>query len=323
MPDAATLAPETVREALRLLGDDQASSGRTQAVRALRELLSVPGAVRTLVDRAPEGARAAFARLATDGPAAVEDLLDRGWWGHGTLPPPLDWLQRRALVTIGPDALVHALDEARRSFLDLAFALDLSPDPPGSASAAPSPAAAGPDPWGAVAGSAGAEPPLRVERAGCVVVAPGPAALDRALNVPAAGLRAVAPTVATSERSSGAVAAALRAAGVALDEDNVVPLRARGERSEPALPTASEDAVGPRAVRLLLNRAVGERRQVRLRYFASSRGGAATDRVVDPWTFTDDLLRGWCHLRLGERTFAVDRIGHARLLPTLVDHEPT
>ena len=306
MPDAATLDPETVREALRLLGDDQAPSGRTQAVRALRDALAVPGSVRALVARAPEGARAAFARLATDGPAAVEHLLDRGWWGHGTLPPPLDWLQRRALVTVGPDGLVHALDEARRSFLDLALALDLDPRTSGAA-----------DP-----GPTGTETPLRVERAGCVVVAPGPAALDRALNVAAAGLRAVAPTVATSERSSAAVAAALRAAGVVLDEDNVVPLRAARDRSEPALPTASEDAVGPRAVRLLLNRAVGERRQVRLRYFASSRGGAATDRVVDPWTFTDDLLRGWCHLRLGERTFAVDRIGHARLLPTLVDHEP-
>jgi len=302
VPDAATLDLETVREALRLLGDDTAPAGKAQAVRALRETLAVPGAVRTLVDRAPEGARAAFARLATDGPTAVEDLLDRGWWGHGTLPPPLDWLQRRALVTVGPDGLVHALDEVRRSFLDLALALDLDAGAPGAA------------------GSGAPEPPLRVERAGCVVVAPGPAALDRALNVPAAGLRAVAPTVATSERSSGAVAAALRAAGVVLDEDNVVPLRAARDRSEPALPTASEDAVGPRAVRLLLNRAVGERRQVRLRYFASSRGGAATDRVVDPWTFTDDLLRGWCHLRLDERTFAVDRIGHARLLPTPVDH---
>ncbi|MBA2316567.1 MAG: transcriptional regulator, partial [Euzebyales bacterium] len=52
------------------------------------------------------------------------------------------------------------------------------------------------------------------------------------------------------------------------------------------------------------------------------RGGAATDRVVDPWTFGDDLLRGWCHLRKGERAFAVDRVGRARLLPTAVDHPP-
>jgi predicted DNA-binding transcriptional regulator YafY len=155
-----------------------------------------------------------------------------------------------------------------------------------------------------------------VERAGCVVVAPSATALDRALTVTGAGLRGVAPTVAVSERSAPAVAAALRAGGVSLAQEEAVAVSA----AEPALPTAAEDAVGPRAVRVLLERAVAEQRQVRLRYFASSRGGAPTDRVVDPWTFGDDLLRGWCHLRLGERTFAVDRVGHARLLPTPVEH---
>ncbi|MBA2528383.1 MAG: WYL domain-containing protein, partial [Euzebyales bacterium] len=76
----------------------------------------------------------------------------------------------------------------------------------------------------------------------------------------------------------------------------------------------------PRAIRTLLQRAVSEERQVRLQYFASSRGGAATDRVVDPWRFRDDLLRGYCHLRDGERAFAVDRIGRARLLPSAIEH---
>ncbi len=300
MPGAAALDHATVREALRLLDGGEAPAGRAQAARVLREVLSAPGAVRALVERAPAGARDAFVRLVQDGAASVDDLLGRGWWGHGTLPPPLDWLQRRALVVVGPDGLVHPLDEARRGFLDLALALDLAPDGDEL-----------PGPEG-----------LRVEPAGCVVVAPSAAALDRALSVTAAGLRGIAPTVATSERSAAAVTAALRAAGVSLSEDAAVPVRVGEAGVEPALPTASEDAVGPRAVRSLLTRAVGEQRQVRLRYFASSRGGAATDRIVDPWTFADDLLRGWCHLRLGERTFAVDRIGHARLLPSAVDHQP-
>ncbi|MBW3602475.1 MAG: WYL domain-containing protein, partial [Actinobacteria bacterium] len=113
-----------------------------------------------------------------------------------------------------------------------------------------------------------------------------------------------------------AVRAALRAAGVSTSEHAVVPAAA----GAPALPGVAEDAVGPRAVRSLVRRALQEGRQLRLWYFASSRGGAATDRVVDPWAFDDDLLRGYCHLRTGERTFAVDRIGHARLLPDPVDH---
>jgi predicted DNA-binding transcriptional regulator YafY len=78
--------------------------------------------------------------------------------------------------------------------------------------------------------------------------------------------------------------------------------------------------VGPGAVRRLLQRAVAEGRQVRLEYFASSRGGAASERVVDPWAFADDLLRGYCHLRAGERTFALDRVGSARLLDEAIDH---
>ncbi|MDP8978415.1 MAG: WYL domain-containing protein, partial [Actinomycetota bacterium] len=103
---------------------------------------------------------------------------------------------------------------------------------------------------------------------------------------------------------------------VSLREHAVVPAAA----DAPALPGVAEDAVGPRAVRSLVRRGLEDGRQLRLWYFASSRGGAATDRVVDPWAFDGDLLRGYCHLRTGERTFAVDRIGHARLLPDPVDH---
>lgn len=286
MPGVDALTQSAVYEALRLAGRaDQPRTGAA-ARTALRELLGDRDAVRRLLDRAPAGARAAFMRLAVDGPAAVSDLLGRGWWGHGTLPPPLDWLQRRALVLTGADGLVHACDEARATF-----------------------------------GDQGADhplPPLRVDAAACVVVAPTSETLDRALTVAAAGLHAVAPTVALSRRPAQAVAAALRAVGLRLADTPVVTARP----AAPALPGTEEEAVGPRAVRALLARAVAEGRQLRLRYFASSRGGAATDRVVDAWSFTDDLLRGYCHLRGGERSFAVDRIGRARLLASPVEVGP-
>jgi WYL domain len=286
-----TLRYQEVREALRLLGGGEAPAHRGIALRQLRELLTAPGTVRSALDRAPEGAQAAFVRL-TQAPAPVEDLLGRGWWGHGTLPPPLDWLQRRGLVVVGEDGLVHATAEAYEGFARLT--LDLP-------EAATAPSAPG---------------PLRVEAARSVVVGPTSAVLDRALAVPAASLRAIAPTVAVSSRSPDVVTAALRGAGVVIAEDTVVVT----QPGEPALPTVTEEAVGPRPVRTLLERALAEGRQVRLEYFASSRGGAATDRVVDPWTFRDDLLRGYCHLRSSERTFAVDRIGRAQLLPSPIDH---
>lgn len=280
-----------VHEALRLLG----VRGRgPAAVRALRDRLGAAGTVRGLLASGPDGAPEAFARLAAAGPLSVEALLGRGWWGRGALPPPLDWLQRRALVAVGGDGLVHATHEARAAFAGGVRAERRQ----------------------APAGRPGTGDALRVEEAATVVLATEPPLLDRALGVPAAGLRAVAPTVAVSSRGPDAVRAALRAAGVSTSEHAVVPAAA----GAPALPGVAEDAVGPRAVRSLVRRALQEGRQLRLWYFASSRGGAATDRVVDPWAFDDDLLRGYCHLRTGERTFAVDRIGHARLLPDPVDH---
>jgi hypothetical protein len=290
VPSVGALTHQEVREALRLLGGGEAPAHRAAALRSLRDLLSAPGEVRGALDRAPEGVRAAFVRLVQEGPASVEDLLGRGWWGRGTLPPPLDWLQRRGMVLPGEDGLVHATDEARDGFALLTLDLPQAPEPETK--------------------------PIRVEEARAVVVAPNAAALDRVLGVPGAALRAVAPTVAVSARSPATVAAALRGAGVALDIDAAVAAHA----AEPALPTATEEAVGPRSVRALLERAVAEHRQVRLQYFASSRGGAATERVVDPWTFRDDLLRGYCHLRSDERAFAVDRIGRAHLLPTPLEH---
>jgi hypothetical protein len=288
-----SLPHDAVRAALRLLGEQDPPASRGAAQRLLREILSGYGVVRSLVERAPEGARAAFVTLIQDGPAPVEQLLGRGWWGRGALPPPLDWLQRRALVAVDEQGLVHALDEARAGFTDLTLSLDVPVLEPEAE-------------------------PLRVEPAGCVVVAATARQLDRAVGVTAAQLRAVAPTIALSPKPPAAVSAALRAAGVSLAHDQVVAASA----GSPALPGTAEDAVGPRAIRSLLERAMTEARQVRLEYFASSRGGAATDRVVDPWEFKDDLLRGYCHLRSGERTFAVDRIGRARLLATAVDHQP-
>jgi hypothetical protein len=303
------LRHEAVREALALLGVREPPTNRAAALRALREELRGYGAVRGLVDRAPGSAATAFARLAHEGPLSVEALLGRGWWGHGALPPPLDWLQRRALIQVGEEGLVHATTEAREGFLDQALwsPENLLQGPDGG----PAPEEESDDAAPAVEPT---DPRVRVERAGSVVVAPDPSALHAAVAVGGAGLRVIAPTVAVSARSAATVTAALRSAGVALLADVVVPAAA----AEPALPGTPESAVGPRAVRALLGRAVTEQRQVRLQYFASSRGGAATDRVVDPWSFRDDLLSGYCHLRAGERTFAVDRVGRALLLSSPV-----
>lgn len=280
------------------------------ALRLLREALDVPGAVARLLVHAPDGAREALVRLAEDGPALVEDLLGRGWWGRGTLPSPLDWLQRRGLVVAGPDGLVHGVDEARRNLVGAA-------DGEGGERAVQAPL---PDMDVADESARAAPgrdgPALRVSSARAVVVAPDAASLDRAVAVPGARLRIVAPTVAITDRAPELVTAALTEVGIALEGAAVVEARP----AEPALPGTSEDAVGPRAIRGVLARALDDGRQVRLQYYASSRGGQATDRVVDPWAFTDDLLRGWCHLRGGQRTFALDRIGRARLLPTALEH---
>ena len=295
MPGVAALTPAQVRDALGALGlADDADAGKSVRLRKLADALRSYGTVRTLLDRAPAAAREAFLGLVADGPAPVETVLGRGWWGRGMLPPPLDWLQGRGLVIVTDDGLLHPVDEAREGFLELTLEL------------------AG----GTAPGTAGDEHMVTVEAAAAVVVAPTPAVLNRVIGVPAAQLRGVAATVAVSPRRAADVAAALRAAGIRLDADAIVD----ASPSEPALPGTVEEAARPGAIRALLVRAVGEGRQVRLEYYTSSRAGAHTDRVVDPWEFTDDLLRGYCHMRQGERSFAVDRIGRARLLPTPVDH---
>lgn len=288
---------DQVREALRLLGVD-APAGRTTALRALRDAFGQFGFVRHQIEQAPPVARRAFLRLLHDGALPVEDLLGRGWWGRGLLPEPLDWLQRRALLAVDDAGRVVAVREARDGYLAAAGEM---------AAAAPSE----PEP--------GSDARLAVEPAGAVVVCNDIDVLHRAVAFEQAELRLIAPTVAVSPRSPATVVRALRQAGLPLIED----LQVAASSSQPALPDRVEQAVGPAAIRTLIDRAVDERRQVRLDYFASSRGGVATDRVVDPWTFVDDLLTGWCHLRTAERTFALDRIGRARLLPSRIVHHPT
>jgi hypothetical protein len=285
---------DEVREALRLLGVD-APTGRTTALGALRDALGQFGRVRQQLEQAPPQARAAFLRLLHDGPLPVEDLLGRGWWGRGMLPSPLDWLQRRALVLVDDAGRVVAVPEARAGYLATGGtdAVRSSTAPARSAR-------------------------LGVEPAGAVVICEDAGLLQRAVALERAELRLVAPTVAVSSRTPAQVVRALREAQLPLVED----LQVAASTDQPALPGRVEQAVGPAAIRTLLARAVDEERQVRLDYFASSRGGVATDRVVDPWRFVDDLLTGWCHLRTAERTFAVDRIGRVRLLPATIDHRP-
>ncbi len=285
---------DEVREALRLLGVD-APTGRTTALRALRDALGQFGFVRQQLDHAPPQARAAFLRLLHDGPQPVEELLGRGWWGRGMLPTPLDWLQRRALVLVDDAGRVAAVAEAREGYLATGGTGAVRSDTRPGRSAR-----------------------LGVEPAGAVVICEDPDLLHRAVALARAELRLVAPTVAVSSRSPATVVRALREAQLPLVED----LQVAASANQPALPGRVEQAVGPSAIRTLLERAVDEERQVRLDYYASSRGGVATDRVVDPWRFVDDLLTGWCHLRTAERTFAVDRIGRVRLLPAAIDHRP-
>ncbi|MBW3606512.1 MAG: WYL domain-containing protein [Actinobacteria bacterium] len=292
------LALDDVREALTLLGIDP-PSGRTTALRTLRGAFADFGFVRQQLEQAPAPARAAFLRLLHEGPLAVEQLLGRGWWARGLLPSPLDWLQRRAFVLVDDAGRVVAVDEARQGYLG------------GGHERSPS--------VGGVATADAATARLGVEPAGAVVICQDADLLHRAVTLTSAQLRLVAPTVAVSPATPATVVRSLREANLPLTEDLQVAASSR----QPALPDRVEQAVGPQAIRTLLDRAVREERQVRLDYYASSRGGAATDRVVDPWQFVDDLLTGWCHLRTAERTFALDRIGRARLLPAAITHRGT
>ncbi|TIC86483.1 WYL domain-containing protein [Nocardioides sp. GY 10127] len=74
-----------------------------------------------------------------------------------------------------------------------------------------------------------------------------------------------------------------------------------------------------------LERAVAERRQVRLAYFVPSRD-EMSHRVVDPrGVVTSDqwqYLDAWCHTAGGPRLFRLDRIESAEVLDTPVQTEP-
>ncbi len=303
----ADLDARALAEALRLLGVREVPAHRHGAARELRARLADHRTVRDLLERAPDEAREAFRRLAGEGPARVEDLLDRGWAGRGMLPAPLDWLQRRALVAPGADGRVHALAEPREALatptlgLEPEPASDHLPSEQSSSAHPPTPERRGGE--------------ARVLAARSVVVA-DPETLDRLTAVAELGLEAVSDTVAVATAAPEEVQRALRAEGVDLIGEHAVTVDA----AEAALPNAPQRAVGPKQVRALLERALAEQRQVWVRYFASSRAGATTERTVDPWRLRDDLLVGWCHLRRDQRTFAVGRIGEAVMLPEAIDH---
>ena len=61
-----------------------------------------------------------------------------------------------------------------------------------------------------------------------------------------------------------------------------------------------------------LHRAIGQGRQVWLRYAAASKGGEVTERIVDPYAVIPYVkswhLVGHCHLRDDVRLFKLDRI---------------
>lgn len=320
--DLAGVRTEQLRDALRLLGRPPTAdvpANRPRTGRALRELLQEPGVVRGALAEAPEGARQAFVTLATEGPTSVESLLGRGWWGRGVLPPPLDWLQQRALVVVDDAGLVRAVSAAVHGWRAQQLEIGETPEPD-QPRLDETPEAGHPrlaDVDGRAEELLGPQP-VAVERASSVVVAERAEDLDRVLAVPAAGLRAVAATVAISRLGPDALSEALRAAGAPLRSDAQV----RARPDAPALPFNAERAVTPWDLRSLFTRALGEQRQVHLVYYPSSRGGAATERTVDPWSFADDLLTGYCHLRAGERTFALDRVGQATLLPSHLEHRP-
>ncbi len=79
------------------------------------------------------------------------------------------------------------------------------------------------------------------------------------------------------------------------------------------------------AVRERLERAVEERRQVRLDYYVPTRD-ESTERVVDPVRVVDAdghaYLDAWCHVAEDQRLFRLDRVSAATVLDTPVEqHE--
>lgn len=81
-------------------------------------------------------------------------------------------------------------------------------------------------------------------------------------------------------------------------------------------------ATPDREVTATLERAIAERRRVRIRYYTYGRDSVG-GRDVEPWRVFNELgawyLVGWCSDAAGERVFRIDRIQHATLLDETFD----
>ncbi|MEP9383466.1 WYL domain-containing protein [Nocardioides sp. KR10-350] len=138
------------------------------------------------------------------------------------------------------------------------------------------------------------------------------------------------PTEAT------AVIVALRAlrSGAVSEETRDVVDRALAKLEQAAAEGAAasrvdpgEDAVDPGLARLRadLQRAVADRRQVRISYWVPSRD-EESERVVDPRGVVShrgvDYLDAWCHSAEAPRSFRLDRIGSVEVLDSPVATPP-
>jgi predicted DNA-binding transcriptional regulator YafY len=85
-----------------------------------------------------------------------------------------------------------------------------------------------------------------------------------------------------------------------------------------AADTVTMTATNRATLLALLQRAIGQCRQVWLEYHAASRGGAISQRAIDPYAIVPYgkswHLIGYCHLREAIRLFKLDRVRQARLL---------
>ncbi|MFL6132612.1 MAG: helix-turn-helix transcriptional regulator [Nocardioidaceae bacterium] len=83
-----------------------------------------------------------------------------------------------------------------------------------------------------------------------------------------------------------------------------------------------ERAAAVNELRERLNRAVEERRQVRLDYYVPTRD-QTTERVVDPLRVVsadgNTYLAAWCHVAEDQRLFRLDRVSRAEVLDTPVE----
>jgi predicted DNA-binding transcriptional regulator YafY len=89
----------------------------------------------------------------------------------------------------------------------------------------------------------------------------------------------------------------------------------------PVLRAAEGDSANaPQREQMLaaLHRAVGERRQVRIEYAATSHQGRVTERTIDPYAVIPYVkswhVIGYCHLRQDVRIFKLDRVRRLSLL---------